>query len=343
MPDPHDNMYQLEFPAPDVPHNEGPTLVVALGGYADAGMGVTHSADHLLAALDHRLIASFHADELIDYRSRRPQVTLEHNEITQVEEIRLAMDVLRDSKGHSFLLLSGPEPDLRWETFAEAVADLAERFKVQRVLCLYAAPMTVPHTRPMTISGHGTDKKVLQSVFSLDGNFSIPGSASLFLERTLSQRGINTAGLTAHVPHYVAASDYPLATLRLLEEVGNIADLSLPLRALEADTSKVMAQIEEQVQESHEIVQVVQALEQQYDKEFERYRESHPHAILPGESGVVSGDQLGEEFEQYLAAIDEHANPPESTADNTFTVDADDDARDQGAGDAERGGTRDGE
>lgn len=313
MPEPKNRMYELEFPAPEVSPTDGPTLIVALDGYADAGMAISSSSQHLLAALDHRLVASFHNDELIDYRSRRPQVTIDNQEISNIEQLRLAIDVLRDAKGQSFLLLSGPEPDLRWEAFADAMADLAQRFQVRRVLCLYSAPMTVPHTRPLTISAHGNDKKALQSVFSLDARINVAGSASMYLEDAFTRRGIATLGLTAHVPHYVAASDYPLATLRLLEEVGKLAGLSLPLGSLEADATKVQHQIEEQVNDSPEITQVVQVLEQQYDTELENYREQHPDAILPGETGVVSGDLLGEEFEKYLAAIDEHSiDPPEN-------------------------------
>ncbi|MDO4928528.1 MAG: PAC2 family protein [Corynebacterium sp.] len=316
MNDPVDKMYALEFPAPEVSHEGGPTLVVALEGYADAGTAVASSSEHLLAALDHRVVASFDNDQLIDYRSRRPQVTLDHNEITNVENLRLAMDVVRDTNGQSFLLLSGPEPDMRWEGFAEAVADLAKRYGVRQLLCLYSAPMTVPHTRPMVVSAHSNDPEILARQFGLDARIQLAGSASLFLEHALAKQGIRTAGLTAHVPHYVAASDYPLATVRLLEEVGNIAALSFPLRALEADASKVLSQIDEQVEDSHEITQVVQALEQQYDSELEKFREQNPDAILPGETGIVSGDLLGEEFEQYLAAIDEHGiAPPQSDSD----------------------------
>ncbi|MDN8921196.1 PAC2 family protein, partial [Staphylococcus aureus] len=81
----------------------------------------------LKAAFESRTVATFNNDELIDYRSRRPIVTMAHSEITSMEDLQLDMRVLRDTEGQSFLLLSGPEPDLRWEAFSEAVADLADR------------------------------------------------------------------------------------------------------------------------------------------------------------------------------------------------------------------------
>ena len=81
MEDNNRKMYELEFPVPAVsqPGKEGPTMVVALQGYADAGHAVDQSSSYLLAALDHRPVASFNNDEFIDYRSRRPMTTIDHS------------------------------------------------------------------------------------------------------------------------------------------------------------------------------------------------------------------------------------------------------------------------
>lgn len=300
-------MYELEYPAPDVASDgaQGPTLIVALQGYADAGQAVESGSQHLLQALDHRLLATFNIDELIDYRSRRPAVTIEHNEVIDFDDPELSLHVVKDNSGTAFLLLSGPEPDLRWDSFTRSVADLAERFGVQQTICLYAAPMAVPHTRPLVVSAHGNSKELLAKLFSIDSRITVPGSASLHLERKLHKRGRNVAGFTAHVPHYLAASDYPEATYRLLDAVSDVTGLKFPLASLQADAEKVGTQIEEQVQDSHEIQAVVRALETQYDTEMERYRSEHRTEILPGDSDIPSGEELGAEFERFLAGLDD--------------------------------------
>lgn len=302
-------MYELQFPAPEVvtAGKEGPALIVAMQGYADAGQAVELGADYLLQALDHRLVATFNNDELIDYRSRRPAVTISGNSVVDSEELALDINIVKDSKGEHFLLLSGPEPDMRWEGFTNAVSDLVERFSVSETICLYAAPMTVPHTRPLVVSAHGNDDERLSSHFTLDSTMKVPGSASLMLEKVLGEKGKLVSGFTAHVPHYLAASSYPQATLALLEAVSSGTNLSFPLRALEEDAQKVRDQIEEQVVSSGEIQQVVEILEQQYDEELERYREKHPGAVLPGSPSIPSGEVLGAEFEDFLAQLDDHA------------------------------------
>ncbi len=311
-------MYELEYPAPAICDQEtaagaegaraqdkGPTLVVALHGYADAGQAVEASADHLKAALENRVIASFNTDELIDYRSRRPATTLAEDRPVEIESLDLDMRVLRDSAGKSFLLLSGPEPDLRWQAFTKAVTDLAEKFHVQDTLVVYAAPTPSPHTRPLVISAHGNSPRLVERMFRFDSTMIVPGSAQLFVERALAKKGRNVAGYTAHVPHYLAASSYPEATYGLLDSVANTAGLKLPLGALEADIERFNQQVSHQLEDSGEIVEVVRQLEQQYDAFLERYREEHPTAVAPGERPLPSAEELSQEFERFLNAVEE--------------------------------------
>ncbi|QNQ90369.1 PAC2 family protein [Corynebacterium poyangense] len=307
MTEPNRRMYELEYPSPSVKSegNGQTTLVVALQGYADAGHAIELASDHLKAALDSRPLAHFNNDELIDYRSRRPAVTIEHNNITNSEDLTLDMRVLRDPQGHSFLLLSGPEPDLRWEAFTQAVADLVEQFDVTNTISLYSAPMTVPHTRPLVVSGHGNAPELLRRMFGFDSRLIVPGSASLYLERELHRRGRNVAGYTAQVPHYLSASPYPEAALKLLQAVSEASGLKLPLGSLERDAQRIAEQVSDGISDNQEIQQIVAALEQQYDEEISQYRESHPQAMLPGEPEVPSGEQIGEEFERFLAGLDQ--------------------------------------
>ncbi|HIW92463.1 MAG TPA: PAC2 family protein [Candidatus Corynebacterium avicola] len=305
---PKDNhMYELEYPGPSLDTDtsgdggDGLSLVIALQGYADAGHGVQQAGQHLLQALNHSAVANFNVDELIDYRSRRPGITIDSGKVVDREDMSITLHRVEDTDGRPFLLLTGPEPDLRWEAFAKAVAELAARTNVERTITLYAAPMTVPHTRPLVISAHSSDPSLTKDLRDWNSRMIIPGAASLDIELLLGRRGKTTVGLTAHVPHYIAASDYPEATYGLLHSVEKVAELSLPLRALQADMEKVRQQLAEQVDDSAEIASVVGALERQYDDEMARIRRKSENSLLaPGEQ-IPSGDEIGAEFEQFLA------------------------------------------
>lgn len=296
-------MYEMRFPAPDIGPSDGRlTMVVALQGYADAGLAVTGSARHLLDALDNRPVATFNNDELLDYRSRRPTITMVGDELAEMEELELTLNVVRDNAGKPFLLLSGPEPDFRWDAFSGVIADLVERFDVGRTVSLYSAPMTVPHTRPMGVIAHGNDRSLLDGYRTFGQRVSVPGAASLRIELELNRRGRTTCGYTAQVPHYIAASDYPLAALRLLEAVAEAGDLELPLTALERESDKVAALLAEQVAESDEVAGVVHILEQQHDQEERRRRTLESNPLVRADGTMPSADELGAEFERFLAS-----------------------------------------
>ena len=94
-------------------------LVVALDGWVDAGMAAATALTGLLETIDTRICTpTFDSEQLIDQRSRRPRLLVANgmNEgVTWPEPtIRVGVDRL----GSGIAMLSGPEPDFHWRSFA---------------------------------------------------------------------------------------------------------------------------------------------------------------------------------------------------------------------------------
>ncbi|QFS91453.1 PAC2 family protein [Mycobacterium sp. THAF192] len=293
-------MYELEFPAPQLssPDGRGPVLIHALEGFSDAGHAIRLSAQHLKDTLDSELVASFAIDELLDYRSRRPLMTFKTDHFTAYEEPELNLYALHDRVGTPFLLLTGMEPDLKWERFITAVRLLSERLGVRRVIGLGSIPMAVPHTRPMTLTAHSNDKELIADHQPWVGEVQVPGSASNLLEFRMAQHGHEVVGFTVHVPHYLAQTDFPAAAETLLSEVARSASLQIPTDALTRAAAEVFDKINEQVAASSEVAQVVEALERQYDA-FVAAQENR--SLLARDEELPSGEEIGAEFERFLA------------------------------------------
>jgi predicted ATP-grasp superfamily ATP-dependent carboligase len=293
-------MYELEFPAPQLSSADGrgPVLIHALEGFSDAGHAIRLASQHLKNTLDTELVASFAIDELLDYRSRRPLMTFKTDHFTHYENPELNLYALRDGVGTPFLLLAGLEPDLRWERFITAVRLLAARLDVRRVVGLGTIPMAVPHTRPITMTAHSNDKELIAEHQPWVGEVQVPGSASNLLEFRMSQHGHEVVGFTVHVPHYLAQTDYPAAAEALLAEVARNASLQIPLDALLTAGAEVQTKVNEQVEASAEVAQVVAALERQYDA-FVTAQENR--SLLASGEALPSGEELGAEFERFLA------------------------------------------
>jgi predicted ATP-grasp superfamily ATP-dependent carboligase len=293
-------MYELEFPAPQLSSldGRGPVLVHALEGFSDAGHAIRLAAGHLKDTLDTELVASFAIDELLDYRSRRPLMTFKTDHFTHYDDPELSLYAMHDSVGTPFLLLAGMEPDLKWERFITAVRLLAERLAVRQTIGLGTIPMAVPHTRPVTMTAHSNNRELIADFTPWISEVQVPGSASSLLEYRMAQHGHEVVGFTVHVPHYLAQTDYPAAAQALLGQVAKTGSLQLPLRALEEAAVDIQAKVDEQVEASSEVAQVVTALERQYDA-FIAAQENR--SLLTRDEDLPSGDELGAEFERFLA------------------------------------------
>ncbi|WP_293305455.1 PAC2 family protein [Mycolicibacterium sp.] len=308
-----ERIYELEVPAPQIssPDGRGPVLVHALEGFSDAGHAIRLAAEHLTDTLDTELVASFAIDDLLDYRSRRPMMTFKSDHFTRYEDPRLNLYALHDSVGTPFLLLAGLEPDLKWERFITAVRLLAERLGVRQTIGLGAIPMAVPHTRPVSMTAHSNNRELIADHQPWVNEVQVPGSVSNLLEYRMAQHGHDAVGFTVHVPHYLAQTDFPAAAEALLEQVAKSAALQFPLDALTESADEVRRRINEQVDASAEISQVVSALERQCDT-FVEAQENR--SLLARDEELPSGEELGAEFERFLA---EHADDLRDGEDGT--------------------------
>jgi predicted ATP-grasp superfamily ATP-dependent carboligase len=278
-----------------VPNLEGAVLLHHFDGFVDAGAAGSVLVAHLLETFEHRVIARFDLDDLIDYRARRPALTFETDRWTAYAAPELVVHLLHDTEGTPFLLLTGPEPDRRWEAVIEAVRGLIERWGVRLTVGLHGIPMGVPHTRDLTVISHATRPELVlgESPFA---TVQVPGNLSGLLELRLGEARHDAMGLAVSVPHYLAQSTYPTAAIALLETLTTATGLVIPVGALRESSQRAEAEIARQVGQSEELTQLVRALEEQHDA-FLR----SPRNLLADGEQLPSAEELGEEFERFLA------------------------------------------
>jgi len=293
------DLYQIEAEPSAL---TGTVLVHALTGFIDAGQAGHVAVAHLLANLEHRVLATFDVDQLLDYRSRRPTMIFDGDHWASYERPELVLHEVRDSAGTTFLLLAGPEPDLQWERFTDAVLELVERFGVGLTVGLGAVPMAVPHTRPVTVTAHATRRELISGYQPWFGTMEIPGHAGALMELRLGQAGHDAMGFVVHVPHYLARIEYPESARGLLEHLARSSGLDLPVEALRPAALRVLAEVDEQVASSPESMSVVAGLEARVDAvtgELDR----RPLLATDAEP-LPTGDEIAAELEQFLAEQD---------------------------------------
>lgn len=301
-----DSLYEVDS---DVPDLTGAVLLHHFDGFMDAGSAGRVLVEHLLNSHEHRVIARFDVDGLIDYRSRRPAMTYVTDHWEDYQAPELVVYFLHDAAGTPFLLLTGPEPDRYWEAFAAAVRALIERWGVRLAVGFHGIPMGVPHTRPLGVIAHATRPELVSGNQSFFERMQVPGNVTGLLELRLGAAGHDAMGFAVHVPHYLVQAMYPAAAVTLLESIVRTSGLVLPTDALRENARRADAEIHRQVAESHEITQVVEGLERQYDAFTEAAGKNS--LLLATEGQMPSADELGAEFERFLADQQGHAGPQE--------------------------------
>ncbi|KOX10567.1 proteasome protein [Micromonospora sp. NRRL B-16802] len=276
-----------------------PVLIQALTGFVDAGNASRLAREQLLTSLESRPIATFDVDQLFDYRSRRPVMTFVEDHWESFDAPALELHLLHDDDETPFLLLTGPEPDLQWERFTAAVAGLAARLDVRLTVGLNSIPMAVPHTRPTGVTAHATRPELIAGYEPWLQRVQVPGSVGHLLEFRLGEQGRDALGFAAHVPHYVAQTEYPAAAEVLLTSVSRSTGLLLPGDGLRSAAEVVRVEIDRQVAQTEDAAALVQALEEQYDA-FARGR-GEKNLLAPDAGPLPTADELGAELERFLA------------------------------------------
>jgi len=284
-------------------------LVHSFSGFMDAGSASQIAVNHLLKACPERVIATFDGDALIDYRARRPKMIYDSDRFVSAEWPEITLREVLDERGTPFLLLSGPEPDYRWREFLAAVTWLVGEMDVALTAGMIGIPWPAPHTRPVGLTLHATNPRLLRGHSSTIGVIEIPGHVQAMLELHLGEAGRDALGLAVHVPHYLTQFDYPRAAIALLRGLAGTTGLVLPTDGLEEQAQSAEQEIARQTSDSDEFEPLLRSMEEQYDTG------APVDGFLGEEDGMgpqelPDADQIGAQVERFLAEMDDRGEPP---------------------------------
>jgi hypothetical protein len=274
-----------------------PILVVMLTGWIDAAGAAASAVDQLSRTCMSTPLLSFDDDSYVDYRARRPTMTLRNGLNTDLEWATIEMRSGRTPDGRDLLFLIGPEPDMAWRRFARAVATLAVEFGVTKMVSLGAYPFATPHTRPSRLSVSSPSTDVLASVSFERSSVDVPAGMAGVLEHAMHAQRIPALGIWAQVPHYVSAFDYPAATLALLDGFTEATGISVEAVELQEEVRAQRTRLDEMVADKPEHAAMVRQLEELHDLAAE---EQLDEVTDPEELELRSGDELAAEIQEFF-------------------------------------------
>ncbi|MGO9150321.1 MAG: proteasome assembly chaperone family protein [Acidimicrobiales bacterium] len=275
------------------PAPPSPVLVVALDGWVDAGLAGGTAMASLLEAVETWPYAVFDSEELLDQRARRPKLKIADGINEGLEWPRVILSVGADRLGSGIAMLAGPEPDMRWQSFSDAVAELATALEVRLMVGFGGFPAAAPHTRPVKLAATSSSSQLAQKIGFIPGAIDVPAGIQAVIELACSKAGIPSVGLWARVPHYVAAMPFPAASVVLLDGLASLSGLVIDSHVLAEAADAAREKVDELIAQSSEHQEMVRQLEQQIDE-----LEGTP--AMPDDRTVPSGDEIAAELERYL-------------------------------------------
>jgi hypothetical protein len=289
----------LEFLVDDAELPRGIPMVAGLTGFMDSGSAVSQFTEYLIGTLESKVVVEFDVDSLLDYRARRPTMYFDQDHFTGYESPRLTIRLMRDDLDQPFYLLTGFEPDYRWEAFSAALRGFIDEFEVNEFVWVHGIPMPAPHSRPIGVTVSGNRHDLIDSLSVWRPNTQVPGNALHMVEYHLQQSGHSVVGFVVLVPHYLAESEYPAAALVSLQSITAATGLIFPTDRLRDEGRAFDAKIREQVESNDELAGLVEKLENTYDMYMKEQKIRSP--FMDAEGDLPTADHIAAEFEGFLA------------------------------------------
>ena len=270
----------------------GPAVVVAFQGWNDAADAATSVVDFLADTYPTEMIVSTDSEDYFDYQSTRPTVLVNEQGERELLWPTVSVEVCHLPK-RDVMLVSGPEPNLRWRDFAVWLESVISAFKPTLIVLLGAMLSDAPHTRPFEVSGQAP--RSLAGALQLEPN-DYEGPTGILGVLTQLYESIAPAKLVTmwvSVPHYTAPPPNPKAGLALLERLQIALGTNFELTQWRDEVATWESHINQLVEDDPDMAEYVESLENQTDAE----------TVPQG-----TGDKLAAAFEEYLS----HRKRPDS-------------------------------
>ena len=274
------------------------TMVMAYGGWIDAGQAATGTLRHLVRDLSATRVARIDPEQFFVFTQERPDVKMREDGGRDIHWPRSEFFACHPWEGRDGLLLfCGPEPHQRWRTYTKAFLDVAERCGVKRIISIGALLAGAPHTRPIRVTGRSNDptwRSVLESwgIYRRP-TYEGPTGISTILLDAAERRGISNLGFMGQAPHYLQNGENPAAIQALLASVARLLHLTLDMSKFAEAIQEFRTQCDREVARNRATREHVQQLEQQYDATASE--EGQAPAI-----GELDSDKLMKELQDFL-------------------------------------------
>lgn len=261
-------------------------MVVAFAGWNDAADAATGAIEYLVRTWAAQEFADVDPEEFFDFTVSRPRIRRAEGLARRLEWPATTMSAAAvPGRRRDVVLVRGTEPGLRWRGFCQQIVGAASELGVELVVGLGALLADVPHTRPVRVTATAVDPALVARLGLRQSRYEGPTGILGVLHEAFAAAGTPSASLWANVPHYVAQSPSPKATLALVERTASLLGARIEALDLQVATSAYEREVAELVAADEDAAAYVARLEEAGELE---------------DGELASGDALADEVARFL-------------------------------------------
>ena len=288
-----------------------PILIMAFGGWPDAGEGATQAVKHLVRKLKATKFAEIDSEEFYDFTQTRPNTFLTADGMRWTQWPTNRFYYWQNPEGEQDLLFfAGIEPNLRWRTYTRLVMEVIGEADCRSVLHLGALLDAVPHTRDTQLTGTSDDpewKKALEGMDTTGSSYEGPTGITSAITESCNEKDIFYTSVWGHAPHYLNATPNYKVSHALLTVVDRLLHVPLYLEDMQQNVSDFEREVESAIAEDSQIQSYVKRLEEHYDNIF-----SQPK----GSGDILSSEEVLSDLDEFLKREQKRKNRGKGPGEN---------------------------
>lgn len=236
--------------------------ILAFSGWCDAGKLAEFTVDQLKLQISHELRAIWDLDGYWQTESTRPQITIRHGQIQQMEWPALHFFVSDDKQLQEPVVFGGgPEPTVSWRPFVRELVELLKQWGCQEILLLGSLLDQVFHDE-IVISAVVQDPESYNKVRELDCElieYSGPGAIHSAIMAQAQEANIPCISFWAHLPFYLSGPHEMIAA-RLLRILASCMGIELATEDLLKSWYRKKQQIDQMVQQDQNLRESLESI-----------------------------------------------------------------------------------
>ena len=273
--------FEIHEPVPEL---RAPHALVMIRPWVDVGSVGSLTLRHLERHFQARELGKLaRPGTFFDFTRYRPTVRFAEGRREMTYQNSL-VNYAQPEEGADLLFLHLLEPHAMAEDYVESIVELFKYFGVSVYCRLGAMYDSVPHTRPIVVTGNSGSVPARPGATPLiqqrQSQYEGPTTVMNMLVDAATELGIETMSFMVHLPHYAQLEEDYAGTARMLEVLSAYYDFPASLAPSRRGKLQYV-ELEAAVERQPEVKALVARLESYYDSRYPSGQTEEPTTLSP--------------------------------------------------------------